>query len=476
MIPLCVWFLPSAPGVAADAPPAVGHLSDNWINANVADDFTLTCVGDLVITTPISQRMKRASPDLIKLLQAGDVTFGNFEGSVLDVPKFDGYPDALSGGSWLLSSPKVAADLKEMGFNLISRANNHATDFGVRGMLSTDEYFDRAGVVHAGTGKTLSQARAPQILSIPAGRVALVAVTSRFEADLPASDPYGQFAGRPGVSALRTTRYAIVSPEQLAVLRQIRDLQPKGSVYEFSLASDVRTGSVTLFDAHYKAREEPGEEMSFSFTMNDRDRGELIRAVRGGKQTADFLVVSAHTHEPFNYSATPPDFLPVLAHEAIDNGADAFIMHGPHQLRGIEIYKGKPIFYSLGNFAFMKSTMQPLTRDEYGQMEDRNGTRYEPGAMTEAEFDEASDGFKDQSVWYESVVAVNSFDARGRIREIDLHPVEAELGRQRCRSGRSKIAPPEVAERILERLQALSQPYSIKIDIQNNIGVIHPAN
>src|SRR6185295_3443500 len=48
----------------------------------------------------------------------------------------------------------------------------------------------------------------------------------------------------------------------------------------------------------------------------------------------------------------PPDFLVELAHKAIDNGADAFVGHGPHVLRGVEIYKGKPIFYGLGEFFY----------------------------------------------------------------------------------------------------------------------------
>jgi len=112
--------------------------------ADVPDSFTLTAVGDLIITAPISERMKRTSPDLIRILQSADVTFGNFEGSALDLPKFDGYPAALTGGNWLLSSPKVPSDLRAMGFNLVSRANNHATDFGVKGMLTTDESFDTA--------------------------------------------------------------------------------------------------------------------------------------------------------------------------------------------------------------------------------------------------------------------------------------------------------------------------------------------
>ena len=54
--------------------------------------------------------------------------------------------------------------------------------------------------------------------------------------------------------------------------------------------------------------------------------------------------------QSFLFEDRPPDFLIELAHKSIDSGADAFVGHGPHLLRGIEIYKGKPIFYDLGEF------------------------------------------------------------------------------------------------------------------------------
>jgi poly-gamma-glutamate capsule biosynthesis protein CapA/YwtB (metallophosphatase superfamily) len=67
----------------------------------------------------------------------------------------------------------------------------------------------------------------------------------------------------------------------------------------------------------------------------------------------------------------PPDFLVDLAHKAIDNGADAFVGHGIHLVRAIEIYRGKPIFYGLGEFfRMMDWTVYPTKPD---------------GDMTEAE-------------------------------------------------------------------------------------------
>ncbi|MDB5765075.1 MAG: poly-gamma-glutamate biosynthesis protein [Herminiimonas sp.] len=450
-----------------------GKLSPSWSAANVPDDFTLVAVGDLILDDALYPKLRRESPVLIEILQGADVTFGNFEGNAIDLRTFGGYPEAESGGSWLISSPKVPQDLKSMGFNLVGRANNHTTDWGVKGMRYTSELLEKAGIVHAGTGETLAEARAPQFLCVPAGRISLVSIASRFEPISRAIDPLGQIPGQPGLNALRTTRYVMVSPERLAELAKIRDAQPKGSVRASLMASDAKTGTVTLFGTKYRANAEAGDSISFSFSVDERDRKEVLRNIRQGKQTSDFAIATMHTHEPGNYSTVPPDFLPMLARQAIDNGADAFIGHGPHQLRGIEIYKGKPIFYSLGNFFFMENTQQPITRDEFEK------DNVEPMSMTEAEFMEhrrVHGVFKDR-VWFESVIAVNRYDAHGSIKEIRLHPIEMHWKDARdADRGIPHLASAEASKRILEHLQKLSQPYGTEIDIRNGIGIIRISN
>src|SRR3979490_961930 len=81
-----------------------------------------------------------------------------------------------------------------------------------------------------------------------------------------------------------------------------------------------------------------------------------MRSIRVEKQNSAFLVVAIHCHQnSFSYQAyshdnSTPDFLIELAHKAIDNGADVFVRHGIHPLRGVEIYKGKPIFYGVASF------------------------------------------------------------------------------------------------------------------------------
>ncbi|MFC6457436.1 CapA family protein, partial [Paenibacillus vulneris] len=101
------------------------------------------------------------------------------------------------------------------------------------------------------------------------------------------------------------------------------------------------------------------ERCGIKYTMHEDDLRLNLRSIRQGKEWSDFMIASIHSHD---YSTTanhldflqqkPSDFIVELAHLAIDNGADAFVVTGPHLLRGIEIYKGKPIFYSLASFIY----------------------------------------------------------------------------------------------------------------------------
>ncbi|WP_405876205.1 CapA family protein [Streptomyces sp. NBC_00005] len=446
-----------------------GTLTPSWRDARVPDGFTLTAVGDLVLDDALTPLLEARSPGLLELLRSADVTFGNFESTAVDPGTFGGWPEAESGGSWLISTPQVPADLRRMGFDMVARANNHTTDWGVAGMRSTDHLLTQAGIVHAGTGATLADARAPRFLTTPSGRVSLVSVATRFEAMSRAADALGRVPGRPGVNALRTTKHVCVPTHRLSELILIRDALPPGSVRASALEADRRDGTVTLFGTKYAAK--PGPEphtdaVEFRFSVHEQDRHEVLHAIRQAKQTSDFAIATMHTHEPGNYSQEPPDFLPLIAREAIDSGADAFISHGPHQLRGIEIHRGRPIFYSLGNFFFMENTQQPLTRGAY----DKDPTL--PGE-TEAEFLERKrvHGVFGEQIWYESVVAVSRHAGDGTLTAVELHPIELHwAGPRDADRGIPRLAEPAAAERILRRLQRLSEPFGTEILIKEGIG------
>ena len=80
---------------------------------------------------------------------------------------------------------------------------------------------------------------------------------------------------------------------------------------------------------------------------------------------AAWVVVSLHAHEQGATKEAPAGFIGVFARRMIDEGADVVVGHGPHLLRGMEIYRGKPIFYSLGNFVGQNELTYKLPSDSY---------------------------------------------------------------------------------------------------------------
>jgi len=132
------------PGVVASAGRMGSRVQEpvprdlaHELQMSTTDGFTLTSVGDLIFARPIAQTPDPAFRSVVQTLQAGDVTFGNFEGSALDIRAFKGYPAAKFGGVWISGPPEVARDLRTPGFDMVSRANNHTTDWGLEGMRLT---------------------------------------------------------------------------------------------------------------------------------------------------------------------------------------------------------------------------------------------------------------------------------------------------------------------------------------------------
>ncbi len=426
---------------------------------SVEDGFTVAAVGDVIIARPISQNTSHSFRRIVEVLRRADVTFGNFETSAIDIRRFDGYPQAEYGGAWLIGVPEVAQDLKNLGFDVVSRANNHTTDWGVEGLRSTSRILDEAGIVHAGAGETRAAARAGRYLDTPKGRVAVVSMASSFTPLSRAMDPMGEAPGRPGLSALRTTRHALVTAEEMAVLRGIREGQPEGSV---RIPEDEKEDELSLFGVSYRVSDRRGIQRK----MNQVDLAEILLGIRRAKRNSDFVVATIHAHEPGNWSDEPPDFLVELAHKTIDAGADEFVGHGPHQLRGIEIYKGKPIFYSLGNFVFQVEMQEPVGRDLY------EAFKLDPREITDPEFNRRwLDIYFEDDVWYQSVIAESRF-ANGRVEEIRLHPVVLGYELRGANRGVPRLASPEVGREILERMRELSEPFGTEVLIVNGVGVI----
>ncbi len=428
--------------------------------ATAAKGFTLAAVGDLIQAHPQMAAGDTAFLPVAQLVQGADVGFGNLENSLLDWHTFPYAPASENGGDELNGPPSIAPDLKTMGFDLLAHANNHDTDWGLAGMKATDEAMDAAGLIHAGTGRDLAAARAPRYIETRWGRIALVATTSSFEPMEAAGAPLGEALGRPGVSTLRTTLYHIVTQPQLDALRQIYDTQPERPAHPLP----ANTKGFTLFGVHYRL----GPAPALHYVMNPYDLSGILKGVREGKEDANLEMFYIHCHQPGNWSDLSPDFLRTLAHDVIDAGADEFVASGPHRLRGIEIYRGKPIFYSLGNF-FFEIDDQEVTADTW-----RERTQLAPATTTNQEYEAVhlAHSFRGE-VWYQSVVAITQCE-HGRLSEIRLYPIDLGYHRSPADRGVPQLAPPAEARAILERLQKLSQPFDTQIEIQGSVGIIHP--
>ncbi|WP_192383996.1 CapA family protein [Mesorhizobium silamurunense] len=436
------------------------------VATNVADGFTMVAVGDLIVSRPLTKYEHPGFGDIVQILCDADVTFGNMETLIFDIRSFKGSPEAEHGGAYHISVPELGPDLKAMGFNIVGRANNHTLDWGLEGMRETSRVLDESGIVHAGAGENLAQAGAARFLETARGRAALVSLATSFAPMSRACDSAGQAPGRPGLNALRLAQSIVVPPEMLESLRRVRDALPDYKPGETD-PSRVMVGGTT-----YKT----GNKAGYCYEANPRDVADILRNVRQGKQFSDFCIVTNHCHHPGNWSQEPADYEQSFAHQMIDAGADAYVGHGPHLLRGIEIYKGRPIFYSLGNF-FYDDLRTPAGADmfeAYGK---------DPRVDTDAEVtvDEEAKGYPlgeglfygalSAPVYYESVITVSRFE-QNQLVELRLYPIELGFSKRFANRGIPQLAPTAHAKAILERLQKLSKPFGTEMAIENDVGVI----
>ena len=427
--------------------------------------WTLSAVGDVIMNRRLAQFDHAQDPgfhDLANIIRGADAAFVNLEQSVFRLTEFEGWPAAENGGNYEVGSPETLKDLVDMGFNLFNRANNHTTDYGVEGMQLTNRLLDQWGLVHSGTGDNLGWASRPGYLETPKGRVALIGMASTHTPMSRAGAAGPTVQGRPGLNALRLQTRHEGSPATMNALRGAARAQ--GSSVLDDPSASVNVFGTTIW---------PGAHDRSVVSLNEADRERVLHEVRNAADQADYVVVNSHSHEPGNGSVLPPDWMVEFAHQIINEGANTMAVHGPHQLRGIEIYHGRPIFYSLGNFIFQNETIDPMPGDEPARY--RLPMNALASEIYDARFgvDEEGNpttGFPTGSEWYESVVAVMDFEG-DEVVEIRLYPIELGWKAPRSQRGDPRIAPEALGRKIIEHLAELSAPFGTSIDYQDGIGI-----
>lgn len=448
-----------AEGVPAGAPRTTGSPA-----AASGSTMTFALAGDAILTRRVMVFDHPGDPafsGLVRLVRGADAAIVNLEESLFRFSEFKGWAEAENGGNWEVAPPEMATELTDMGFDMFARANNHTTDYGVEGMRETNRLLDRLGIPHAGSGNNLGEASRPAYLDTARGRVALVSFTTSFPPMSRAGASRPDMPGRPGVNAVRLHRTIEVDTVTFETLRQLapswnRTPAPKPDVTSFRLNETAGATEVKKSD-----------RIAAWEKVNVRDQERVLREIRNASRLADFVVVNIHGHQPGNFAVEPPEWMKELTRACIDAGASLVAIHGPHQLRGIEVYRERPILYSIGNFFLQTETIDPEPADRY------EAAGLGPDALVSDYLvakEHETKGFPSSPKWYESVLALVTFE-EGVFSGMRL--VALDLGQKMVlpRRGTARLADPAKGRAILERLQSLSAPLGTQIVIEDGVGV-----
>lgn len=442
------WLLPHREQVTRQAGPP--------ITIDATGPLTLAATGDSVLTSPLGSDDDAAFGDVRRLIRSADIAVTNLEVNLLE--RSTAAEIRLQPGlRWPFGSEREAQTLKDIGFDVVTRANNHAADYGRQGIEETGGILDRVGLLHAGCGTELAKARAPLAIGAPGRHVALVSVATSSSAESRATFTRGEIRGRPGLSPLRYTADITVDPSTFDTLKETLAVTAPSAVSD---AHDRLEISGTAI--------KKGAKTIIEFVSDPGDEKEILETVRAARVSAPIVVVAIHSHEPSNGSQVPAEFVRRFARAAIDAGASLVIGHGPHQLRGVEVYRTGAILYSLGNFLFQHENIDMRTADVYDA-----GTDLYQMALGTAAAGAAGPQVMDleNDVWWEGVVAVADFENRA-LKAIQFHPIDLGVGIPRQRRGVPRFATAERARTILQRLDRLSQSYGTRIRIAEGIGVL----
>jgi poly-gamma-glutamate capsule biosynthesis protein CapA/YwtB (metallophosphatase superfamily) len=238
-------------------------------------------------------------------LRAADVVFSNLECCLVEPPA--GHSASNEG---FFADPKVGGEaLKLAGIHAVGIANNvHYGDANIQASIAR---LDALGILHAGAGADLAAARAPVVMERNGVRVGFLQRSSVY---WPTNHEARKDAA--GIAVIRGhTAYHV------PMFKTRPEVPPPNRP---GIAPDI----ITWADATY-----------LGWFKDD------TAALR---PRVDVLVASCH----WGLGKDVLQYMTEIAHGAIDTGADIVIGHGPHYSLPVEVYKGKPIFYGLGNFSF----------------------------------------------------------------------------------------------------------------------------
>ena len=435
----------------------------------------MVCVGDAILSKRLSVFSDEEEfSSMVKMIRDADVSLVNLEGTIRDQ---EGYPQGdPKGDSYLQADPYMADELKWAGFDLGALANNHAMDYSIGGLLSTIKNLKRVGLKCAGAGTNLEEAREPAYLETKKGVVSLIS-TSTYPLGMAIHTRKG-LKGRPGINPLLVETVYNLNSGDFKALKNVMNnlgLWPpdvptiKTPEFEEGFIFPPREDKFRLMRDKFKL----ADETKVVQTINELDFKENIRAIEDARTLSDWVFFALHDHtsalkvpEGFKKAEISPKVIEEFAHTCIDAGADAFITHGPHVLRGVEIYKDKPIFHSLGNFVYQvpikrqpSAIFQRWGLDTNAPAADLYLARTRTPAWLEPD-------------WWRSVVAECTYEEK-KLVKLNLFPITLGHDEEsRSRRGMPRLAVGALGEKIIERLSLLSSRYGTEIEYKEGVASV----
>jgi poly-gamma-glutamate capsule biosynthesis protein CapA/YwtB (metallophosphatase superfamily) len=272
-----------------------------------------TMVDDKIITVLAAGdvSVNRENPDSIfayvsPVIQSADIAFCQLETTYSERGRVPAGAQMVT----LKVDPKNASAIRKAGFTVVSCAGNHALDYGIEALVDTLEVMKKNGINPTGVGRNIEEARKPHIAYCKGTRIAFLSYSSILTE--------GSWAdvNRPGCAPMRASA--------VTVHKLYEQVEP---VYLYGSEDPV---------------------LSFA---HEGDKTAMIEDIKKAKAQADIVMVSMHWGIHFTEGVIAT-YQKEVGYAALDAGADIVLGHHAHILKPIEIYKGKPIIYCLGNFAF----------------------------------------------------------------------------------------------------------------------------
>ncbi len=258
--------------------------------------LTLLAVGDLILDAPDSEsRFALAAP----VLRAADVVVGQVE-VVFTSRGVDTFVDPRPAPP---NDPKEMSALAHAGFHVATLAGNHIWDSGAPGIEDTITGLRELGIAVTGAGMNLDEARAPTVVECDGTRIGFLS-------------------------------YNCVGPVQ-----SWATAQKPGCAY---------VHVITHYEMHLAIPGGPPTIYTFADPVTLKAMADDIQNLRA---RCDLLVVALHKGIVY-IPAKLAMYEQAVSYAAIDAGADLVLGHHAHILKGIELYKGKPIFHGLNQFVW----------------------------------------------------------------------------------------------------------------------------